>query len=166
MGVELTEEQLTLVDLIYGNSETFRAKNLELQEQLLQTKEMFLANYVNPLEFSDANEADQVIDSYQKLIEENKTLVELFNEANAIEFEDGHILTSSFADMIDSNTDGLENANDLLLTFNELFEDVSDADLASMFGEDLVGNIQELLQIQDLGTPFEDWPESAKEAIQ
>ena len=165
LGVELTEEQLTLVDLIYGNSETFRAKNLELQEQLLQTKEMFLANYVNPLEFSDANEADQVIDSYQKLIEENKTLVELFNEANAIEFEDGHILTSSFADMIDSNTDGLENANDLLLTFNELFEDVSDADLASMFGEDLVGNIQELLQIQDLGTPFEDWPESAKEAF-
>ena len=165
LGVELTEEQLTLVDLIYGNSETFRAKNLELQEQLLQTKEMFLANYVNPLEFSDASEADQVIDSYQKLIEENKTLVELFNEANAIEFEDGHILTSSFADMIDSNTDGLENANDLLLTFNELFEDVSDADLASMFGEDLVGNIQELLQIQDLGTPFEDWPESAKEAF-
>ena len=165
LGVELTEEQLTLVDLIYGNSETFRAKNLELQEQLLQTKEMFLANYVNPLEFSDANEADQVIDSYQKLIEENKTLVELFNEANAIEFEDGHILTSSFADMIDSNTDGLENANDLLLTFNELFEDVSDADLASMFGEDLASNIQELLQITDLKAPFEDWPDSAKEAF-
>lgn len=165
LGVELTEEQLTLVDLIYGNSETFRAKNLELQEQLLQTKEMFLANYVNPLEFSDASEADQVIDSYQKLIEENKTLVELFNEANAIEFEDGHILTSSFADMIDSNTDGLENANDLLLTFNELFEDVSDADLASMFGEDLASNIQELLQITDLKAPFEDWPDSAKEAF-
>lgn len=165
LGVELTEEQLTLVDLIYGNSETFRAKNLELQEQLLQTKEMFLANYVNPLEFSDANEADQVIDSYQKLIDENKTLVELFNEANAIEFGDGHILTSSFADMIDSNTDGLENANDLLLTFNELFEDVSDADLASMFGEDLAGNIQELLQITDLKAPFEDWPDSAKEAF-
>lgn len=165
LGVELTEEQLTLVDLIYGNSETFRAKNLELQEQLLQTKEMFLANYVNPLEFSDANEADQVIDSYQKLIDENKTLVELFNEANAIEFGDGHILTSSFADMIDSNTDGLENANDLLLTFNELFEDVSDADLASMFGEDLASNIQELLQITDLKAPFEDWPDSAKEAF-
>lgn len=165
LGVELTEEQLTLVDLIYGNSETFRAKNLELQEQLLQTKEMFLANYVNPLEFADANEADQVIDSYQKLIDENKTLVELFNEANAIEFGDGHILTSSFADMIDSNTDGLENANDLLLTFNELFEDVSDADLASMFGEDLASNIQELLQITDLKAPFEDWPDSAKEAF-
>lgn len=165
LGIELTEEQLTLVDLIYGNSETFRAKNLELQEQLLQTKEMFLANYVNPLEFADANEADQVIDSYQKLIDENKTLVELFNEANAIEFEDGHILTSSFADMIDSNTDGLENANDLLLTFNELFEDVSDADLASMFGEDLASNIQELLQITDLKAPFEDWPDSAKEAF-
>ena len=165
LGVQLTEEQLTLVDLIYGNSETFRAKNLELQEQLLQTKEEFLANYVNPLKFTDANEADQVIDSYQKLIDENKTLVELFNEASAIEFEDGHILTSSFADMIDSNTDGLENANDLLLTFNELFEDVSDADLASMFGEDLASNIQELLQIEDLKTPFEDWPDSAKEAF-
>lgn len=165
LGIQLTEEQLTLVDLIYGNSETFRAKNLELQEQLLQTKEMFLANYVNPMEFADINEADQVIDSYQKLIDENKTLVELFNEANAIEFEDGHILTSSFADMIDSNTDGLENANDLLLTFNELFEDVSDADLASMFGEDLASNIQELLQITDLKTPFEDWPDSAKEAF-
>ena len=165
LGIQLTEEQLTLVDLIYGNSETFRAKNLELQEQLLQTKEMFLANYVNPMEFADINEADQVIDSYQKLIDENKTLVELFNEANAIEFEDGHILTSSFADMIDSNTDGLENANDLLLTFNELFEDVSDADLASMFGEDLASNIQELLQITDLKAPFEDWPDSAKEAF-
>ena len=165
LGVQLTEEQLTLVDLIYGNSETFRAKNLELQEELLKTKEMFLANYVNPMEFADVNEADQVIDSYQKLIDENKTLVELFNEANAIEFEDGHILTSSFADMIDSNTDGLEHANDLLLTFNELFEDVSDADLASMFGEDLASNIQELLQITDLKAPFEDWPDSAKEAF-
>ena len=165
LGVQLTEEQLTLVDLIYGNSETFRAKNLELQEELLKTKEMFLANYVNPMEFVDVNEADQVIDSYQKLIDENKTLVELFNEANAIEFEDGHILTSSFADMIDSNTDGLEHANDLLLTFNELFEDVSDADLASMFGEDLASNIQELLQITDLKAPFEDWPDSAKEAF-
>ena len=165
LGIQLTEEQLTLVDLIYGNSETFRAKNLELQEQLMQTKEMFLDNYVNPLEFADANEADEVIDSYQKLIDENKTLVELFNEANAIEFEDGHILTSSFADMIDSNSDGLEHANDLLLTFNELFEDVSDADLASMFGEDLASNIQELLQITDLKAPFEDWPDSAKEAF-
>lgn len=165
LGIELTEEQLTLVDLIYGNSETFRAKNLELQEQLLQTKEMFLANYVNPMEFADINEVDQAIDSYQKLIDENKTLVELFNEASAIEFEDGHILTSSFADMIDSNTDGLENANELLLTFNELFEDVSDTDLASMFGEDLASNIQELLQITDLKTPFEDWPDSAKEAF-
>lgn len=165
LGIELTEEQLTLVDLIYGNSETFRAKNLELQEELLKTKEMFLANYVNPMEFADVNEADQVIDSYQKLIDENKTLVELFNEANAIEFEDGHILTSSFADMIDSNSDGLEHANDLLLTFNELFEDVSDADLASMFGEDLASNIQELLQITDLKAPFEDWPDSAKEAF-
>ena len=45
LGVQLTEEQLTLVDLIYGNSETFRAKNLELQEELLKTKEMFLAKF-------------------------------------------------------------------------------------------------------------------------
>ena len=165
LGIQLTEEQLTLVDLIYGNSETFRAKNLELQEQLMQTKEMFLDKYENPLEFADANEADEVIDSYQKLIDENETLVKLFNEVNAMKFEDGHILTSSFADMIDSNSDGLEHANDLLLTFNELFEDVSDADLAAMFGEDLAGNIQELLQITDLKAPFEDWPESAKEAF-
>ena len=165
LGIQLTEEQLTLVDLIYGNSETFRAKNLELQEQLMQTKEMFLDKYVNPLEFADVNEADEVIDSYQKLIDENETLVKLFNEVNAMEFEDGHILTSSFADMIDSNSDGLEHANDLLLTFNELFEDVSDADLAAMFGEDLAGNIQELLQITDLKAPFEDWPDSAKEAF-
>ena len=160
------KDQETFFEQLMGLS---AAQLSDTELKAIEAKEKITAEfnkgYKNPLSFANAGELDETIDAYQELVDENEELLKLFNEASAVKFEDGHILTSSFADMIDSNTDGLENANDLLLTFNELFEDVSDADLAAMFGEDLADNIQELLQIKDLEAPFEDWPDSAKEAF-
>ena len=137
-------------------------KALQLKEKIVN---QFDQTYVNPLGFEDISSLDETIDKYQELYAANESLIDILNEGNGIEFKDGHPFSRSFGDILDSDLSSLEDFQGALLTINELFEDMSSADLTEMFGADLASQIQEVLDI-DLSTPFDEMSDAAKQAVE
>ena len=134
--------------------------------------EEFERGYENPLSFATAGELDQTIDAYQSLIEKNELLVELFNESNDIEWKEGHPFSQSFAEIIDGNVESAEEladkSNDLVLTLNEMFEDVAESggSLTEFFDEDMANAIQSLVDNTELiDLPFAEWPDQMKDTL-
>ena len=137
-------------------------KALQLKEKI---SSQFDQSYVNPLGFENVSSLDETIDKYQELYAANESLIDILNEGNGIEFKDGHPFSRSFGDILDSDLSSLEDFQGALLTINELFEDMSSADLTEMFGADLASQIQEVLDI-DLSTPFDEMSDAAKQAVE
>lgn len=137
-------------------------KALQLKEKITN---QFDQTYVNPLGFEDIGSLDETIDKYQELYAANESLIDILNEGNSIEFKDGHPFSKSFGEILDSDLSSLEDFQGALLTINELFEDMSSADLTEMFGADLASQIQEVLDI-DLSTPFDEMSDAAKQAVE
>ena len=137
---------------------------LKAAEAKAKIMEEFERGYENPLSFASAGELDKTIDAYQELYEANADFVDLLNEASGIKFENGHPLSEDFSEVIDTNIETAEGFQTALLTINELFEDMSEADLSKMFGEDVAEQIQSVLDI-DLTTPWEEMSDSAKAAV-
>lgn len=137
-------------------------KALQLKEKI---SSQFDQSYVNPLGFGDIGSLDETIDKYQELYAANESLIDILNEGNGIEFKDGHPFSKSFGEILDSDLSSLEDFQGALFTINELFEDMSSADLTEMFGADLASQIQEVLDI-DLSTPFDEMSDAAKQAVE
>ena len=137
-------------------------KALQLKEKI---SSQFDQSYVNPLGFGDIGSLDETIDKYQELYAANESLIDILNEGNSIEFKDGHPFSKSFGEILDSDLSSLEDFQGALFTINELFEDMSSADLTEMFGTDLASQIQEVLDI-DLSTPFDEMSDAAKQAVE
>lgn len=137
-------------------------KALQLKEKI---SSQFDQSYVNPLGFEDIGSLDETIDKYQELYAANESLIDILNEGNGIEFKDGHPFSKSFGEILDSDLSSLEEFQGALFTINELFEDMSSADLTEMFGADLASQIQEVLDI-DLSTPFDEMSDAAKQAVE
>lgn len=135
--------------------------------QLLKEKiaSSFNETYENPFSFNSFGDLDKTIDNYQRLYQENEKLIEILNEANAIEIQDGLPISKGFSEILNSNLDDMDNFQSALLTINELFEDMSTTDLTEMFGSDLASQIQEVLNI-DLSTPFNEIPDVAQQAVE
>nr|DAR08081.1 MAG TPA: minor tail protein [Bacteriophage sp.] len=150
-GEEQMEKMETTVD-----------KALQLKEKI---SSQFDQSYVNPLGFGDIASLDETIDKYQELYAANESLIDILNEGNGIEFKDGHPFSKSFGEILDSDLSSLEDFQGALFTINELFEDMSSADLTEMFGADLASQIQEVLDI-DLSTPFDEMSDAAKQAVE
>lgn len=140
---------------------------IDEKAQLLKEKiaKTFNESYENPFSFDSVGDLDKTIDDYQKLYAENEKLIEILNEANAIELKDGLPISKGFSEILNSNLDDMDNFEGALLTINELFEDMSATDLTEMFGSDLASQIQEVLNI-DMSTPFEDISGVAREAVE
>lgn len=163
----------TLIELGYADVEIFNLFSEEKideeveKAQLLKEKilETFNETYENPFSFDSVGDLDKTIDDYQKLYAENEKLIEILNEANAIELKDGLPISKGFSEILNSNLDDMSNFESVLLTINELFEDMSATDLKEMFGSDLASQIQEVLNI-DMSTPFEDISGVAREAVE
>ena len=162
---EVGKEDVAIFNL-FDEEELDKAE--EVTDKMLEFKqkmaESFNETYVSPFAFDNISELDQATDKFQELYETNSAFVDLLNEANGIEFRDGHPYSKSFADVIDSNMNTAEGFQSALLTINELFEDMSDADLSEMFGSDLASQIQDVLDI-DMSTPWEEMSDSAKQAV-
>ena len=137
-------------------------KAVQLKEKI---SSQFDQSYVNPLGFGDIGSLDETIDKYQELYAANESLIDILNEGNGIEFKDGHPFSKSFGEILDSDLSSLEDFQGALFTINELFEDMSSADLTEMFGADLASQIQEVLDI-DLSTPFDEMSDAAKQAVE
>ena len=164
-GVELDEAQTTFLEKVLGLGQVEVDNTvLKAAEAKAKIMEEFERGYENPLSFASAGELDKTIDAYQELYEANADFVDLLNEASGIKFENGHPLSEDFSEVIDTNIETAEGFQTALLTINELFEDMSEADLSKMFGEDVAEQIQSVLDI-DLTTPWEEMSDSAKAAV-
>lgn len=159
---EVGREDVEIFNLFSEEMEEAIDQALELQNKILKD---FDKTYVNPLAFEDTGDLDKAIDRYQELYEANESLVDILNEASAIEFKDGHPFSKNFSDLLDADLDNLENFESALLTINELFEDMSATDLSKMFGEDFASQIQEVLSI-DVATPFDEMSDAARQAVE
>ena len=172
-GVELDEAQTTFLEKVLGLGQV-EVENtvLKAAEAKAKIMEEFERGYENPLSFATAGELDQTIDAYQSLIEKNELLVELFNESNDIEWKEGHPFSQSFAEIIDGNVESAEElaekSNDLVLTLNEMFEDVAESggSLTEFFDEDMANAIQSLVDNTELiDLPFAEWPDQMKDTL-
>lgn len=168
-----TDEQGTFFERLMGLT-TAQLSDTELKA--IEAKEKVMAEfnegYKNPLSFATAGELDETIDAYQSLIEKNELLVELFNEGNDIEWREGHPFSQSFAEIIDGNVESAEEladkSNDLVLTLNEMFEDVAESggSLTEFFDEDMANAIQTLIDNTELiDLPFAEWPDQMKDTL-
>ncbi len=162
-NIQLSEEGVTLADSIIGDKEAFSADLLVMEEEYQAFREKHLEDYENPL-LLDPAEMDATIDGYQEMYKENEALIGLLNEGSAIRYEDGSIFSRDFADLIGDNADAIKDADEYLATLNETLEDYNSEELAEMFGEDMVANIEKLMDIE-IGTPFEDWGADAQAAF-
>lgn len=170
---DITSEEETLIMQLLGLTDaqldTTTMKALEAKEKV---EAAFMEQYENPLSFATRGEMDEAIDKYQELIDKNELLVQLFNEANDLEWKEGHPFSESFADIVDGNIESAEElgdkSQDLLLTLNEMFEDVKKegGSLTEFFDADMANAIQSLIERTDLlDTPFESWPDSVKDTL-
>ena len=168
-----TDEQGTFFERLMGLT-TAQLSDTELKAIEAKEKVMaeFKEGYKNPLSFATAGELDETIDAYQSLIEKNELLVELFNEGNDIEWREGHPFSQSFAEIIDGNVESAEEladkSNDLVLTLNEMFEDVAESggSLTEFFDEDMANAIQTLVDNTELiDLPFAEWPDQMKDTL-
>ena len=167
------DEQGTFFERLMGLT-TAQLSDTELKA--IEAKEKVMAGfnegYKNPLSFATPGDLDQTIDAYQSLIEKNELLVELFNEGNDIEWRKGHPFSQSFAEIIDGNVESAEEladkSNDLVLTLNEMFEDVAESggSLTEFFDEDMANAIQSLVDNTELiDLPFAEWPDQMKDTL-
>ena len=172
-GIELDEAQTTFLEKVLGLGQV-EVENTALKAAEAKAKimEEFERGYENPLSFATAGELDETIDAYQSLIEKNELLVELFNESNDIEWREGHPFSQSFAEIIDGNVESAEEladkSNDLVLTLNEMFEDVAESggSLTEFFDEDMANAIQTLVDNTELiDLPFAEWPDQMKDTL-
>lgn len=172
-GVELDAAQTTFLEKVLGLGQVEIDNTvLKAAEAKAKIMEEFERGYENPLSFATAGELDQTIDAYQSLIEKNELLVELFNESNDIEWKEGHPFSQSFAEIIDGNVESAEElaekSNDLVLTLNEMFEDVAESggSLTEFFDEDMASAIQSLVDNTELiDLPFAEWPDQMKDTL-
>lgn len=171
-GVELDEAQTTFLEKVLGLGQVEIDNTvLKAAEAKAKITEEFERGYKNPLSFTPG-ELDQTIDAYQGLIEKNELLVQLFNESNDIEWKKGHPFSQSFAEIIDGNVESAEElagkSNDLVLTLNEMFEDVAESggSLTEFFDEDMANAIQSLVDNTELiDLPFAEWPDQMKDVL-
>ena len=172
-GVELDAAQTTFLEKVLGLGQVEIDNTvLKAAEAKAKIMEEFERGYENPLSFATAGELDETIDAYQSLIEKNELLVELFNEGNDIEWKEGHPFSQSFAEIIDGNVESAEElaekSNDLVLTLNEMFEDVAESggSLTEFFDEDMANAIQSLVDNTELiDLPFAEWPDQMKDTL-
>lgn len=172
-GIELDEAQTTFLEKVLGLGQV-EVENTALKAAEAKAKimEEFERGYENPLSFATAGELDETIDAYQSLIEKNELLVQLFNESNDIEWKEGHPFSQSFSEIIDGNVESAEElaekSNDLVLTLNEMFEDVAESggSLTEFFDEDMANAIQSLVDNTELiDLPFAEWPDQMKDTL-